>query len=88
MKAVSDISNDPFKTAVYSIVKKKEDSKIFIEKLKQEGFDAMVDYFDAGYMADKPIIIFDPSSSVVKKGEKLVTEAMKAQARKKARSHF
>ena len=41
------------------------------------GYSAIEDYHDKGSFADSPIILLNPSSSVVKRGEDLVTESMK-----------
>lgn len=69
-----------FDSAIYSVVRRGSDTKRFIGELSKRGYDAIEDYFDKGTMADSPIILFDPSSSVVKTGEKEVTSAMKVLA--------
>lgn len=72
-----DISRDPFKMGMYSIVKNKEDTAIWIDKLKSNGYDAIIDYFDKSVMADSPLILFDPAGSIQKVGETKVTKQMK-----------
>lgn len=80
-----DISKDPFKMGIYSIVRKGDDTKTLVEKFKQHGYDAIEDYFDKGTFTDSPVILFDPSSTVVKTGEQFVTDFMKQQAMRELR---
>lgn len=73
----ADLKNDPFSVAVYSIVKRQEDTAMFTRKLRDAGYDALIDYFDRGTMADEPLIVLDPAGSLRKTGERLVTRQVK-----------
>ena len=63
---------DPLKLALryfnekmtYLIDRDDEFSKKFIEKLKSAGYNAVIDYNDAGRLSDKPLIIFDAASNL------------------------
>lgn len=79
-EAIKSIKDNPFKMGVFSIVRKNEDSKIFLNKITSAGYDAIEDYFDKGSFTDSPVILLDPSSSIIKKGETFVTEEMKKEA--------
>jgi len=81
-----DIGSDPFKMGMYAIVKNKEDTAIWIDKLKSSGYDAIIDYFDKGTMADSPLILFDPAGSIQKVGETKVTKQMKIDTLKKLKA--
>ncbi|MCD8119744.1 MAG: hypothetical protein LUE29_09765 [Lachnospiraceae bacterium] len=76
-EASQALSQDPFMAAVYSIVGRGKDTETFLGKLKDLGYSAIEDYFDKGSFTDSPVVLFDASTSVVKKGEELVTSAMK-----------
>ena len=77
MRVQQDLKQDPFKVAIYSIVKDKEDTAMWIGKLRNAGYDAIIDYFDKGEMADSPLIVLDPKSTLQKTGERFVTQQMK-----------
>lgn len=62
------------------MVLKGNDSKMYMEKLKKAGYDAIIDYFDKGKMADAPLIILDPSKTLQKVGEQEVTKQLKIDA--------
>ena len=72
-----DLGKDPFKVAIYSMVKSKEDTKQWIKKLQDYGYDAIIDYFDKGTMADAPLIVLDPANALQKTGERFVTKSVK-----------
>ena len=74
------LEKDPFRWGMYTIVRKGDDSKTLINEFKKYGYNAIEDYWDKGDFTDSPLILFDPSSSVVKTGETLVTKAMKQMA--------
>ena len=73
------LADDPFKAAMYSIVLQQEDSKMLIDRYKSLGYNAIEDYFDKGELADMPIVIFDPSTSLRKTGERFVDKQFKIQ---------
>ena len=73
----SDLAVDPFKVAMYSMVKSKEDTKQWVKKLQDSGYDAIIDYFDKGVMSDSPLIVLDPANALQKTGEKFVTRSVK-----------
>lgn len=73
----SDLAVDPFKVAMYSMVKSKEDTKQWVKKLQDSGYDAIIDYFDKGVMSDSPLIVLDPANALQKTGEKFVTKSVK-----------
>lgn len=77
------VDKDPFGQAIYSIVRRKEDSKKLINKLQEHGYSAVEDYFDKGVFSESPLILLDPSSTVVKIGEERVTDNMKSMAKLK-----
>lgn len=71
------LEEDPFNRAIWSIVKNGEDTKKLIGKLQEQGYDAILDYHDINDgLSTSPLIIFDPSSSLAKQGEKLVDKVM------------
>lgn len=76
-QAAQDIGTDPFKAAMYSVVKGQEDTQKWIGLLQKHGYDAITDYFDAGVMADAPLIVFDPAGTLQKTGEQFVTRQLK-----------
>lgn len=39
---------------------------------KKQGYDAIIDYFDKGVMSNEPLILFDASGMLRKKGETFV----------------
>lgn len=80
MKASLEIANDPFKVAMYSIVKDKEDTAMWVGRLRAAGYDAIIDYFDKGTLADQPLIVLDPSATLQKTGEQFVTQQFKLDA--------
>lgn len=71
-KVLLDLSNDPFSVAIYSIVKGKEDTTTYLSKVRDAGYDAITDYFDAGSFTDHPLIILDPAQTIQKTGETFV----------------
>lgn len=71
------LKDDPFNGAVEAMARQGNDSKTLISRFVELGYSAMEDYHDKGTFTESPMILFDPSSSVVKKGETFVTEAMK-----------
>ena len=75
--AGQQIRIDPFKAAMYSMVKSKEDTQKWIEVLQKHGYDAIIDYFDKGAMADSPLIVLDPAKTLQKTGEQFVTKELK-----------
>lgn len=70
------VKADPFGQAMYSIVRRGEDTEKFVSRLREAGYDAIEDYFDKGTFSKAPIILLDPSSSVVKTGEKSVRDVL------------
>lgn len=77
LQATADISADPFKAAMYSVVKGREDTQKWIGLLQKHGYDAIIDYFDQGVMAESPLIVFDPAGTLQKTGEQFVTKQLK-----------
>jgi len=78
LHADKDLQDDPFTKAIYSIVRQSPDSKKLIDRFKTLGYDAIEDYFDIeGKMAESPVIVFNPSKTLTKKGETFVTKQMK-----------
>lgn len=75
--AEDSLKQDPFKQAMYSIVKNQDDTAKYLNKLRSAGYDAITNYFDKGQMANDPLIILDPGATLQKSGEKLVTKALK-----------
>ena len=71
------LRDDPFNGAIEAIARQGNDSKTLISRFVDLGYSAIEDYHDKGSFADSPIILLNPSSSVVKRGEDLVTESMK-----------
>lgn len=69
--------DDLFYRGMWTFGKRSDDSKIFIDELKKQGYGGIVDYYDKylNEIAKAPIILFDPKSSLVKKGEEMVTKA-------------
>lgn len=77
-QALGERGNDDFYVGVYAMVKRGKDSDILTKALKDAGYDALHDYHDIGdQLADAPLILLDPQSGVIKKGETEVTRAMK-----------
>lgn len=76
-QAKVDIQMDPFKSAMYSIVKGKDDSKKLLGFYQARGYQAIIDYFDQGDMAKSPLIVLDPSKTLQKQGEVFVTKEVK-----------
>lgn len=72
-----DFGDSNFDKAMYSIVRKGEDSEKLIKEFVRQGFDALEDYFDKGTFSDSPIIVLDPSGSLRKTGEQFVDKALK-----------
>lgn len=72
-----DLKNDPFSVAIYSIVKGKEDSATYLGRVRDAGYDAITDYFDAGSFTDHPLIILDPAQTIQKTGETFVNTPVK-----------
>ena len=70
------IQNGPddffFKQAMYGFVKQGSDSKKLMNAYKKQGYDAIIDYFDKGVMSNEPLILFDASGMLRKKGETFV----------------
>lgn len=74
--AFGENSGDMFYKALWSFVKRGEDSQIFIDALKKEGYNAIHDYHDVmDNLSEAPVILFDPKGTLVKRGEELVTKA-------------
>lgn len=71
-------STSAFNTAMYSMVKKRKDSKILSKELQKQGYNAIIDYFDKedGFMGQTPLIILD-KSTLVKTGEEFVGRIVK-----------
>lgn len=59
-----------------TIFQNSEDTKIYLSRLKELGYDAIQDYSERGVFKS-PIILLDPSSSVTKRGEKEITKILK-----------
>lgn len=79
-KQLSNVE-DAFDGGVYAIVKQQSDSKKLVGELLNKGYNAMIDYHDVDDgVAEAPLILFNPSSALVKEGEKAVTKAMRAKA--------
>ena len=77
-QALGERGNDNFYVGVYAMVKRRKDSDILTKALKDAGYDALHDYHDIGdKLAQAPIILLDPQSGVIKKGETEVTRALK-----------
>lgn len=56
---------------------------MFTKALKDAGYDALHDYHDiADKLAESPIILLDPKSTVVKVGEQKVDTALKVETLK------
>ena len=76
-------SSDMFYKGIWAMVRRGEDSKIFTDALKKEGYDAIRDYHDIyDKVSEAPLILLDPKSSMVKKGEEAVTKATKMKTMK------
>ena len=85
-EAATDLQtvDDAFDAGVYAIVKRRNDSKKLISEFVKKGYNAIEDYHDSDTIIfDSPMILFNPSDTVVKVGEQRVTEAMTMLARKK-----
>lgn len=82
-QAESWVNSDPFEAGIYSIVRREKDSQKLINLYKSKGYAGIEDYFDKGSMSDFPVIIFDPSSSVVKTGERKVDDVLRRAARRR-----
>ena len=72
-----DDPENAFQRGIYTIVRRQSDSKKLLSKYAEHGYNAIEDYFDKGVFTDSPVILFNPSTSVVKVGEQKVTESMK-----------
>lgn len=79
-------SENLFDSAIYSIVTRSNDSKRLISEYQQKGYDMIEDYFDKGMFTSSPMIIFNASSSVKKRGEKFIDEFTKKKAIAKLRT--
>lgn len=75
-QAIKDVKQDPFGMAMYSIVRQGDDSKQLLSEFMKRGYNAIEDYFDKGSFTDSPVILFDPSRTIRKTGEQLVTQQM------------
>lgn len=73
LMAKMELRRDKFKMGIYSIVGKGSSSKEYLGELQKRGYDAIVDYFDAGTLGEKPLIMIDPSQTLVKNGESFVS---------------
>ena len=83
-QALGERGNDDFYVGVYAMVKRGKDSDMLTKALKDAGYDALHDYHDIGdQLAEAPLILLDPQSGVIKKGEAEVTRAMKTGTLKK-----
>ncbi len=71
--AKGHLYQDYFGMGIYSLVGKGESSKTYFSALQKAGFDAIIDYFDAGSLGEKPLIMIDPNGSLTKTGERLVS---------------
>lgn len=72
--------NDTFHEGIYSFVRRGYDSEMLSKKFIQSGYQAIEDYFDKGTLAEAPMILLDAEHTLVKKGEKFVSEAMQNKA--------
>lgn len=69
---------NPFDASMYAIVRDREDTKMLKEELKKKGYDALLDYFDKGSLAEAPLILFDAQNDLsVKSQEKVVSAALR-----------
>lgn len=67
-----------FNKGVYAIVRQRGDAKKLIDEFAKRGYDALEDYHDIDDGLSKaPIILFNPSSDVVKTGEKAITDGIR-----------
>lgn len=78
--AIGAFGEGPFDTAMYAMVDKGNDSKIFADKLLSKGYGAIIDYFDAGKFTDRPLILLDPKGFLQKSGEHFVSGLEKRNA--------
>ena len=77
-KALGERGNDDFYVGIYAMVKRGKDSDMLTKALKDAGYDALHDYHDIGdQLAEAPLILLDPQSGVIKRGEAEVTKALK-----------
>lgn len=77
-QALGERGNDNFYVGVYAMVKRGKDSDMLTKALKDAGYDALHDYHDiADQLAESPLILLDPKSGVIKRGEIQVTRAIK-----------
>lgn len=67
-----------FYTAIYSLVKRDSAAaKAIKEKVKAEGYSAIIDFYDKATLADAPLIVLDPDKTLEKVGEQKITKVMK-----------
>lgn len=82
-QALGERGNDDFYVGVYAMVKRGKDSDMLTKALKDAGYDALHDYHDIkDQLAQSPIILLDPKSEVIKKGEIEVSRAVKTKTLK------
>ena len=74
------VEADPFQAAITGIANQNSATKKLIDAYKKHGFNGIVDYHDKGTVSELPMILFDASSDVVKRGETAVTDAMRVNA--------
>ena len=73
------VNDDPFKMGMYAVVKGKNDSVTLLDEYKKAGYTAIIDYWDKNTLSEKPLILFDAASDVVKRGESFVSVDMRKQ---------
>ena len=75
------VTKDPFYAGVYAICKQGADTKILQEEYMKRGYNALIDYHDViDGLSKQPLILLDPQNTLVKTGEKFVTQADKLSA--------
>ncbi len=71
------LAEDPLRLMVHALAIRSTQAQKYIERLKNEGYDALIDYYDQGNMADQPLVILDPKGSIQKVGELFVDKNLK-----------
>ena len=69
-----DISSNPFSKGIYAMVRGGADSDMLSKAYRKAGYNAIVDYFDRGSLANTPLILLDPKRTLRKTGESFVTK--------------
>ena len=72
-----DLKEDPLSVMSRALAIRSIQAQKYIDRLKKLGYDAVIDYYDQGIMADQPLIILDPKGSLQKFGEIYVTRELK-----------